>query len=144
MADDLSIKWTADRLADGRWRGNLIVPMVGPLRSGAQLLTASSLSPDGYDAQHKAATLMKQALQNPILQALAPPGAPLALEMAQGLLHGIQSGKAREVLHQVPDQMKHAAHSLVEGLKSIFGYLPEELYEQGYVSGTPYPWGHGG
>ena len=147
MAPELTIRWQADRTADGRWTGTFTIPLIGPFATGPALVTARVLSADGYDAQHKAGTLAKQVLTNPLLQALAPPGALPAAQMAVDLLQDLRSGPAHEAIARVPGQLRDAASSMVDRLRHIFGYLPEELdprADLGRCVGYGYPYGQGG
>jgi hypothetical protein len=119
----MNIRWTFDRVADGRWRGSVLIPMHGPLFAGHQLVTAHALSPDLAEANHKPMTVVSQLLQNPLLAAMMPPGAPIAIETAKALLHGVRTGKVKEVLEQVPGHLLPAAHGMLAALKEHIPHL---------------------
>src|SRR5262249_3546337 len=122
----LTIRCDLQEVEPGKFRGTCIVPLHGPLFSGNSMLAAQSLSSDPAEAQHKAAAIIKRTLDSPVLQALMPPGTPIAIEAAAQLLHGLRSGDMQHVEHvlaTVPDHMKDAMKGIVNGLKAHLPHL---------------------
>lgn len=156
MAEELTIRWDVERVADGRYAGRFVIPLIGPFTRGT--VTATTLSPDGYDAALKSGTVAKQILSNPLLNLIAPPGALPAAAMAADLLKDLRSGTALQAISKTPAAMRKAAEDMVSRIRSILGYLPEEigaLHDQEHdcygisdddeeVAGYGYPYGQGG
>lgn len=85
------LKWTLKPAGDGSWVGTITLPMQpGALIPGAgpalQQVAAKAATPK--QAIGKAAALMDQALSNPLVQAILPPQAALAINAVKGIASG--------------------------------------------------------
>lgn len=145
---ELNVKLAFEQVPDGRWLGTMSIPLHGPVFTGNSIITAHTLSPDVAEAPHKASTIMKQIAENPLLAAMMPPGAPLALHMATTLLDGVRSGKVHEALASIPAHLQEAAHGI---LASLVPHLPHLSMHIPGISGNggagfnanPYGYGFG-
>lgn len=92
-AAPITITWTMQPAASGKgYTGTILVP----LRDG-KMVRATKSGPTKAKALGGAAALAKRIEDNPVLQALLPPQAALALKATTALAKAATTGKLKEV-----------------------------------------------
>jgi hypothetical protein len=126
-----TITWKLRRVADGGYEGMIVLPttwgavaassgMPGAVQSlmakgkaSTPLALKSGAQPDAASAIDKAASLAQQALNNPLIRDLLPPGANTALAVAKGVADAVKSGAAGSAVKA----LSSGAQSLAKSLK---------------------------
>jgi hypothetical protein len=140
---ELTVAWTAHRTPDGRYVGEITIPLIGPLSGGTMIASVKALHPDAAAALHNPMTVIDNVLQNPLVAALAPPGAPLAVMAAKTLLDGCRTGRVHEALAAMPPHLHEAAASLLAKVKEHMPHVHIPHIPGISGPGYGYPYGYG-
>lgn len=107
-----TVKWKLRRLPGGGWEGIVRVP------GQVCATTTRARAPTKAGALAAAAGLAESALESPILQAVLPPGAGVALQLTKQLASAAKVGKLADVAASV---VGPGATRLAKALGGLFG-----------------------
>jgi hypothetical protein len=91
-----AVKWSFRKI-NGGWEGVVDIPMLpGVVQGGGKLLTVAR-GQDKATALAKASAVADKVMENPIVQALMPPQAALAVKAIKVLSKGAAAGQLADV-----------------------------------------------
>lgn len=88
----MKISWHLRRIAPDQWAGTLVLPFDARKLPGGGMTTITAKGADKATALGKAAVLAKQAITNPLVAAILPPGAGAAVTAISALSKSAAGG----------------------------------------------------
>jgi len=105
---NMTIKWSMHRLADGSFRGVVVLP------TGPKGLAVRAKAKTKEDALHRAAVVAQAVADNPLVSAALPPGTAVAVKAIGFLAKSSAAGVLGDAMKKVTGE---GAKRLADALK---------------------------